>query len=517
MNVVTRARAHAAAFIGVALWLATVAAQDALPTAARRVVSGLAAPGIDQGLHVRSRPRATRRALDFSIEQQGSGNSRYLRGSLIVKFRPGTSPQAQAAMLALVAGRATPDLPYASFDIVDIDRQADPEAIAFRLSGQPDVEYAQARYRAQPLLTPNDPFYSLQWSYPALEMERAWDINPGASPAITVAVLDSGLAYTNTVLRFVQPNPQSIDGILYPALGSVNIQAAAAFDLVAADRVVSPYDFIWDDNTPIDMDGHGTHIAGTIGQLTNNGVGAAGMAFNVKLMPVKVIDGFWDAYFESPYIGTDDTIARGIRYAVDSGAKVLNLSIGRTGPPAPAIRDAVTYAVSRGAFVAAAGGNDFLDGNPVERFAELAPQIDGMVAVAAVGRDRNRAVYSSTGSYIELAAPGGDSVRGGGGAAILQQTYNYDFTDTFVNGAVGFRAPRFDVFAYVYYEGTSMATAHVSGLAALLMQQGITSPAAVEAAMKAFATDLGTPGRDDQYGYGLINGRKTLRGMGLAR
>ena len=113
------------------------------------------------------------------------------------------------------------------------------------------------------------------------------------------------------------------------------------------------------------MDGHGTHVAGTIGQLTNNSVGVAGMAFNVKLMPVKVIDGFWDAYFESPFFGTDDVVARGIRYAVDNGAKVLNMSIGRDGPPAPVVRDAVAYAVSKGAFVAIAGGNEFLDGNPI--------------------------------------------------------------------------------------------------------------------------------------------------------
>jgi serine protease len=281
--------------------------------------------------------------------------------------------------------------------------------------------------------------------------------------------------------------------------------------------VVSPYDFVWDDDQPVDMDGHGTHVAGTIGQLTNNSTGVAGMAFNVKLMPVKVIDGFWDAYFESPFFGTDDVIARGIRYAVDSGAKVLNMSIGREGPPAPVIRDALEYAVSKGAFVAVAGGNEFLEGNPIPRFAEYAAQINGVVAVGAIGRDRVRAAYSSTGPYIELMAPGGDSGRAGISGMVLQNTYDFDFTDTFLNGAVGFHAPRFNVFEYIYYEGTSMATAHVSGLAALLYQQGITKPAAIEAAMKRSATDLGTPGRDDQHGYGLINPRAALRGLGIFR
>ena len=334
---------------------------------------------------------------------------------------------------------------------------------------------------------------------------------------MVVAVLDSGLAYTNVSFDFTQNAPQLIDDVVFPALGTVRLPFAAAPELGAADRFVAPRDFIWDDTQPVDMDGHGTHVAGTIAQVTNNAAGVAGMAFNVRLMPVKVIDGFWDAYFRSPFIGTDDLVARGIRYAADNGANVINMSIGRDGPPAPVVQDAVVYAISKGAFVAVAASNEFLEGNPIPRFAEMAPQINGMVSVAAVGRDRLRAAYSGTGAFVEIAAPGGDSTRGGAPSMILQQTYDFDFTDTFLNGAAGFHAPRFDVFEYVYYEGTSMATAHVSGLAALLYQQGITKPAAIEAAMKRSATDLGTTGRDDQFGSGLINPRAALRGLGIAR
>jgi serine protease len=281
---------------------------------------------------------------------------------------------------------------------------------------------------------------------------------------------------------------------------------------------VSPFDFIWNDPFPLDMDGHGTHVAGTIGQVTDNQVGVAGMAFNVRLMPVKVISGFWDEYFGSPFIGTDDVVARGIRYAVDNGADVLNMSIGRTGDePAPVIRDAIDYAVSRGAFVAVAGGNDFAQGNPVERIAEFAAQVNGMVAVGAVGRDRARAAYSGVGPYIELAAPGGDVSRGGVTSMIVQQTYDFDFTDTFLGEPGELAPPRFDIFSYIAAQGTSMAVAHVSGLAAMMHQQGITSPAAIEAAMKRYATDLGPSGRDNEYGHGLINARGSLRGMGLFR
>jgi len=515
MTTSIRVRARTAALAAVTLCFANLAAQNIGPAAGRRsVASDFAAPGIDRGLRNDvARPPSRSREV---VIRGGANTAPYLRGSVIVKFRAGTTPGARQAMLASVDGGATTGLPYADFDIVSLDPDADPEAVARRLQAQPDVQYAQARYRVRPLFVPNDPLYSQQWNYPALDMERAWDINPGATSTVTVAVLDSGLAYRSIVLRF-ETFATRIDGLLFPSLGTIDVPFAAAPDLGGSDRFVSPRDFIWDDTTPVDMDGHGTHVAGTLGQSTNNSIGVAGMAFNVRLMPVKVIDGFWDAYFGSPFIGTDDVVARGVRYAVDSGAKVLNMSIGRTGPPAPVVQEAIAYAVSRGAFVAVAGGNEFDEGNPVERLAEFAPQINGMVAVGAVGRDRARAFYSNTGPYIELAAPGGDASRGGAPAAILQQTYDLSFLDSFEDGPSALRAPRFDVFAYLRFQGTSMAVPHVSGLAAMLIQQGITSPAAIEASMKRYATDLGASGRDNEYGHGLINPRASLRGMGLVR
>ncbi|MBI4265927.1 MAG: S8 family serine peptidase [Acidobacteria bacterium] len=501
-----------AAVWGLVLAVASVAAQDA--PSLRALVSELTASPIDRGLRANDPPRDPRTEEDDRIVLD---TEPFLRGSLIVKFRPGMPPDARRIMLEQVDGTASGPLPYADFDIVTIDATADPEAVARQLEAQPDVVYAQARYRVYPQFVPNDPLYSRQWNFPALDMERAWDINPGATSAITVAVIDSGVAFRSGLFRFNARAFRIVNGPTFPSLGSVDVPFAAAPELGGADRFVAPRDFIWDDTNPLDLDGHGTHVAGTIGQLTNNGQGGAGMAFNVRIMPVKVIAGDWDFIFNSPFRGTDDVVARGIRYAADTGAKVLNLSIGRTGPAAPAIQEAVAYAVSRGAFVVAAAGNSFLNGNPVERLAEFAPQIDGMVSVASIGRDRLRAFYSTTGPYVELAAPGGNMSQGGTEGGILQQTFDFDLVETYLRGPAQFGPPRFDSFAFEFFQGTSMAAPHVSGFAALLIQQGITSPAAIEAVMKRYATDLGPAGRDDEYGHGLINPRASLRGLGLAR
>ena len=503
----------------VAGWLSTTAAQQPDRTGGvKQLLSEINAPGIDRGLRDANRPRPA--PTKSSRWMTGAGGTTYLRDSLIVRFRPGTLPTAQRAMLAQVDATPGPTLTYADFDIVALGGGADPEDAARRLRAQPDVEYAQARYRARPMFVPNDPLYPRQWNYPQIDMERAWDISRGGATSVTVAVVDTGIAFRSATIRYTGIAWRREDGVAFPALGPVDIPFAAAPDL-GTDRFVAPRDFIWDDNLPLDLAGHGTHVAGTIGQLTNNGSGVAGMAFNVKLMPVKVADDEWDFIFDSPFVGTDDTVARGIRYAADNGANVINLSLGRDsrdgGGPAPVVRSAIEYAVSHGAFVAVAGGNEGLDGSPAERYAEFATQIDGMVAVGATGPDRRRAVYSNIGSHIELVAPGGDFSQGGGTGGILQQTIDLDLTETFAGPVSRYTAPRFDVFAYFYFEGSSMSTAHVSGLAALLASQGLKDPAAIEAILKQSATDLGTPGRDNEYGYGLINGRAALRGMGVAR
>src|SRR5262245_52344306 len=300
-----------------------VTAQDST-TRYRTFISDTTLPGVDTGMRDKDAPRPPR-PYPADVITRSSGEA-YLRGSIAVKFRPGTAPAAERLMVNRV-GATTMEAPsYADFQIVNIDENADPEAAAAALTRQPDVEYAQARYKIHPMFVPNDPLYSQQWNFPAIDMEHAWDLNPGATSSIVVAVLDSGVAYRNAVLRRDIPSWRDFFGssvVTYPALGTVDIPFAAAPDLAGPNRFVAPRDFIWNDTDPLDLDGHGTHVAGTIGQLTNNAIGVAGMAFNVRIMPVKVIDSMWDDILGSPFEGTDDVVARGVHYAVDNGAKEI--------------------------------------------------------------------------------------------------------------------------------------------------------------------------------------------------
>lgn len=492
------------------------------PVPRRQVMADRGLAAIDRGFRPRDYARAPRSArhLSRATEAAGASAEPYVRGSVLVKFAEGMTVSATTAALSGTGASPLTRPPQADFDIVAIPHEADPQAVAEALGARPDVVWAQPRYRVHAMFRPNDPLYPFQWNFPALDMEGAWAINPGASRDIIVAVLDSGVAHRNITVRYRSAFDfrLSLGGPVFPALGLVDVPFATAPELGGAERFVAPWDFIWDDDLPVDLEGHGTHVAGTIGQLTNNGTGVAGMAFNVRLMPVKVLQEVWDFIFDSPGTGTDDTVARAIRYAADQGAQVINMSFGREGGgPATAVEEAIRYAVSRGAFVVVAAGNDRETGNRPNRIAEAAPRIDGMVAVGAVGRDLRVAYYSTTGAHVELAAPGGASRTGDSSGLILQQTVDPDLLETYAFGPARFGPPRADAMAYHYLQGTSMAVPHVSGLAALLLQQGITSPAAIEAAMTRFATDLGPPGRDNEYGHGLINPRATLRGLGLAR
>ena len=184
----------------------------------------------------------------------------------------------------------------ANFDVVRIDPDEDAEAVARALSERADVEYAQAAYRVHTAVRAERSAVceQLQWNLPLIDMERAWDIQPQAGSSIIVAVIDTGVAYTNatvtrTAFAFTDERASAIRRWArspFRMRRRRNWAPPAGLSRLAISSA--------DSNTPLDFDGHGTHVSGTIGQLTNDGIGTAGVAFGVRLMPIKVIASVWD-------------------------------------------------------------------------------------------------------------------------------------------------------------------------------------------------------------------------------
>jgi serine protease len=440
----------------------------------------------------------------------------YVPGEVLVRFRDGVSVEGQQRALSGI--RSQPSLANMRWTgntaVLHDATEPDANVLAGQLRLQPEVLWAEPNYLRRPRrLDPADPgFGSFQWNMRAIDMPRAWDINPGGDPSIIVAVVDSGLTIQNAVLPLKTFDGTSIRDVQVPVAINPGLSAS---------RLVSATDLISLEGLVVDFDGHGTHVAGTVGEGADT-LAEIGVAYNVQLMPVKVCFGFWDLQFALAEAGQavmpppdsagcpDDVIADGIRYAADNGAKVINVSLGGAGS-SEALREVLLYAVSKGAFVAISAGNSFEDGNPVEYPAAYGAEIDGVMTVGAVGPTLARGFYSGTASGTEIAAPGGDSRQGPLDLSVIWQMSLYapDFTP----GAVLF--PRFDRYQDTPEQGTSMASPHVAGLAALLSSQGVTNPAAIEALIKVTATDLGSPGRDDEYGFGLIQPRVALRGFGI--
>lgn len=335
-----------------------------------------------------------------------------------------------------------------------------PEEVAALLEQDPTVEYAEPDYpagiTANPVygpapLTVNDPYFNFQWNLPAIQMSQAWDVSTGEG--ITVAIIDTGIDFRAPDLA----NTQRLPG----------------------------YDFANNDADPTDDQGHGTHVAGTVAQSTNNGTGVAGVAFNARLLPIKVLGGNGQGSYEA--------IIQGIYYAVDQGARVINMSLaGRAG--SQALREAVQYAHDNGVVVVAAAGNS---SGPVEF---PAAYDEAVIAVGATNFSNSLAPYSNFGPQIDVVAPGGDTgvdQNGDGyGDGIIQQTFK----------AAG------QPYTYLFFEGTSMASPHVAGVAALMLsRQPNASPDQIRDTLLRTALNLGPT---EQYGAGLIQARAAIDALG---
>jgi subtilisin family serine protease len=248
-----------------------------------------------------------------------------------------------------------------------------------------------------------------------------------------------------------------------------------------AGRILPGYDFVDGDSTPQDGNGHGTHVSGIIAADADNGIGVDSVAPGAGILPVRVLD--------DKGSGSDADVAQGINWATDHGAEVINLSLGGSLPtPGLGVPDAmsaaVARAVQRGVIVVAAAGNDGLP------FCENNSLQGKVLCVGSVDKRENRSFFSSFGQGLSLVAPGGSDMPG----------TDEDVLSTWNDGG------------YQELAGTSQATPHVSGVAALLVSLGVRGQAAVQRIL-ATATDLGAPGPDVQFGAGLVNAQAAVAGL----
>jgi serine protease len=281
-------------------------------------------------------------------------------------------------------------------------------------------------------------------------------------------VLDTGIAYRKVGKRF-RRDP----------------------DLPPTHRFVAPKNYVGHGRFPLDEDGHGTHVASTIAQATRNHRGLTGLAFGVKVMPVRVLN--------RREKGTGSDVARGIRYAVRHGADVINLSL-EFGPrvkrceQVPNVCTAVRMAGARGVVVVAAAGNHH---RARVAFPAAAPDT---IAVGATTWRGCLARYSDFGLGLDLVAPGGGGDRPNAGPQCHPSEKGYSIRQFSLKPRAAARGD-FRRFGIVGMHGTSMAAAHVSAAAALLLAEGVT-PGAVATRLECTATPLGSSLR---YGAGLLN------------
>jgi subtilisin family serine protease len=393
---------------------------------------------------------------------------RYAPGQVLVRFKPNVSTQLVSATLAAYETQEIKSIPRLNLYRVKIPEWASVEEMARTMSLNPDVLYAGPNYRARIMVTPNDPLFRYQYALnntgqdigaqgsPSgkakadIRATIGWEETKGTAETI-IAILDSGVDFDHPDIK---------------------------------NKIVSRgRDFANDDEDATDDNGHGTFVAGIAAADTNNDEGIAGVAWNCRILPVKVTDAEGSAWY--------DDLINGITWAADNGAQVINMSLGGDAADNN-LRDALSYAHERGVVITASAGN--------ENTAVFYPAAYDAycLAVAATDYDDLRASYSCFGPEVDVAAPG---------EAVLSLVPTW------------FWGPEYLPYAFGY--GTSASSPHVAGLAALLkgLKPWLTADEIMEV-IRFSSDDVNSgehSGKDDYIGYGRINMEKALVPIKLSK
>ncbi|MBS1868411.1 MAG: S8 family serine peptidase [Actinobacteria bacterium] len=408
----------------------------------------------------------------------------YAPGEVVVGYAPSAGGAAAQAAVAASVGARVGGAPAPRTRVLHV-APGRVRATVAELRRTPGVAFAAPNpiAHASELALPDDPglrgfpggLAALQWNFFGsfgVNALQAWSNVAGRAPGgrgVRIAVLDTGVAYRN--LGRFRRSPD-----------------------FAGTKFVAPWDFVDGTRFPVDRNGHGTHVAGTIAEATDNALGVAGLAWGATIMPVRVLDarGYGDA----------TTIAKGIRYAVRHNARVINMSLEFSTSvrqsEIPDITAALRYANRHGVVVVGSSGNEG------EARIAYPARTSNVISVGATTDDGCLANFSNDGFGLDLVAPGGgvdadltndpNCRPGHRGGDIYQMTYTDSVT-------------RFGLPSG--YDGTSMAAPHVSASAALVIASRLLgarpTPGQVECRLKATAKALGIPAPNRVYGYGLVD------------
>ena len=365
-------------------------------------------------------------------------------------------------------------MPSSRYLLVNISRTPDWDGIKANNLKFEGVEYIQPNYLNRMLIEPNDPLYPQQL-HGICSIPSAWNLSTGSSQVV-VGVVDSGILRDHPDLAAnVWYNPNEIPDNEIDDDNNGYIDDYNGWDFCDAPELVDEAlgDYLYPDNDVTDENYHGTHVAGIIGAVGNNGIGVSGVCWNVKIMPIRA--GFRTVGGQG-YLQDDDAAAALI-YGADMGCRVINMSWGDPNY-SPIIADACEYAASRGVILVASAGND-----PVPVLSYPA-RLSEVISVGAVNKTRTIAGFSSYGVDLDLMAPG---------EGILS-TYKLEEDEM-----------------YFEQNGTSMSSPYVvGGIALLLSIMPELTPGEVRSRLLTSCDDLGEPGVDVKYGHGLLNVRKLL-------